>query len=71
MKERNAPYSLIPQYDKECTELFFYFPLRTIYKIKFNNYFPLNNGIPTINYKSIHFVMDCKELMKRKCKVQH
>ncbi len=31
-------------------------------KLQFNNNFLLNYGIPTINYKSIHFVMDGKEL---------
>ncbi len=30
--------------------------------IKFKNYFISNNGKPTTNYKSIHFIINGKEL---------
>ncbi len=61
-KYYDVPFSLIPIYDKEFTELFFYFPSTSISEIKLKNYFILNHGKPTTNYKSIHFILNGKEL---------
>ncbi len=62
LKEYDIPFSLAPRYDKEFTEWLFYFPSTYISEIKFKNYFILNHGKSTTNYKSIHFIMNGKEL---------
>jgi hypothetical protein len=37
MKEYHVPYTLLPQYNKECTELYFYFPFIYLGETKFEN----------------------------------
>jgi hypothetical protein len=49
IKEYNIPFSLAPRYNKECNELFYYFPTTAIHEIKFKNYFISNHGKPTTN----------------------
>jgi len=68
MKEYYVPYCLLPQYNKECTELYFYFPCICFSEIKFENYYISNNRKPTTNYKSIHFIMGGKELTEEEIK---
>ncbi len=68
MKEYYVPYYLLPQYNKECTELYFYFPCICLSEIKFENYYISNNRKPTTNYKSIHFIMGGKELTEEEIK---
>jgi hypothetical protein len=65
MKEYYVPYTLTPQYNRECTELYFIFPSVSLNEIKFENYYISNNRTPTTNYKSIHFVIGCKELTEK------
>ncbi len=62
IKEHNTFFGLAPKYNKECSELLFYFPSTLISGITFINYFISNHGKPTTNYKSIHFTMNKKEL---------
>jgi len=63
MSEYKIPFCLAPKYNKECNELYFYFPLCSfLTDISFKNYYISNNGKPTTNYKSIHFIMNNKEL---------
>ena len=62
IKEYKIPFSLAPKYNKECNELFFYFPSSLISDIRFKDYYLSNRGKPTTNYKSIHFIMNNKEL---------
>ncbi len=62
IKEYKIPFSLAPKYNRECNELFFYFPSSLISDITFKNYYISNHGKPTTNYKSIHFIMNNKEL---------
>ena len=40
----------------------FYFPSSLIPEIPFKNYYISNHGKPTTNYKSIHFIINNKEL---------
>ena len=61
-KEYKIPFSLAPKYKKEYNELFFFFPPSLISEISFKNYYISNHGKPTTNYKSIHFIMNNKEL---------
>jgi hypothetical protein len=61
-KEYKIPFSLAPKYNKECNELSYFFPSTFISVITFKNYYISNHGKPTTNYKSIHFVMNNKEL---------
>ena len=67
-QEYYVPYTLAPQYNKECTELYFYFPCIFLSEIKFENYHISNNRKPTTNYKSIHFIMGGKELTEEEIK---
>ena len=60
IKENEIPFIITPLYNKDCTELVFLLPGHSISEIKFKNYFLTNNGKPTTNYKSIHFII--KEL---------
>ncbi len=60
MKEYYVPYTSLPQYYKECTELYFYFPLLYLGETKFENYYISTIRTPTTNYKSIHFIMGVK-----------
>ena len=62
IKEYNIPYILAPKYNKECNELLFYFPSSLLPEIIFENYYISNHGKPTTNYKSIHFIINNKEL---------
>ena len=62
MKEYDDPFQILPNYNKDCTELLFQFPYTLIFEIKFKNYFLSNHGRPTTNYKSIHFIINGKEL---------
>ena len=62
LKECEIPYLIAPQYNKDCSELIFFFPGSSLSEIKFKNYFLYNNGKPTTNYKSIHFIINGKEL---------
>jgi hypothetical protein len=61
MKEYYEAYTLLPQYNKECTDLYFYFPCVYLGETKFENYYISNNRTPTTNYNSIHFIMGGKE----------
>ncbi len=69
IKEYYIPYYLLPQYNKECTKLYFYFPCICLSEIKFENYYISNNRKPTTNYKSIHFIMGGKELTEEEIKI--
>ncbi len=40
----------------------FFVSFTSLSGFKFKNYFISNNGKPTTNYKSIHFIIDGKEL---------
>ena len=60
MKEYNISLKLTPEYNHDCTELIFF--ICSLSRIKFKDYFLSNNGKPTTNYKSIHFIINCKEL---------
>ena len=63
MFEYNLPFVLAPKFNKECNELYFYFPLSSFMTdITFKDYYISNRGKPTTNYKSIHFIMNNKEL---------
>jgi len=62
LKECEIPYLIAPQYNKDCSELIFFFSGSSLSEIKFKNYFLYNNGKPTTNYKSIHFIINGKEL---------
>ena len=62
IKEYETPFIITPLYNKDCTELIFLLPGHSISEIKFKNYFLTNNGKPTTNYKSIHFIINGKEL---------
>ncbi len=44
MKEYYVLYTLLPQYNKECTDLYFYFPCIYLGEIKFKNYYISNNA---------------------------
>jgi hypothetical protein len=63
------PSSLAPKYNKECDELLFYFPSTLISVITFKNSYISYHGKPTTNYKPIHFIMNNKELVKKKYKI--
>ena len=60
MKEYNIPLKLTPEYNHDCTEIIFF--IFSLSEIKFKDYFLSNNGKPTTNYKSIHFIINGKEL---------
>ncbi len=62
IKECNVPIILEPQFNYDCSELIFFLPGSLLLDIRFKNYFLLNNGKPTTNYKSIHFIINGKEL---------
>jgi hypothetical protein len=62
MKEYYVPCTLLPQYNRECTDIYFFFPYVSLNEIEFENYYISNNRTPTTNYKSIHFVIGGKEL---------
>jgi hypothetical protein len=64
MKEYYVPCTLLPQYNRESTELYFYIHCLYLGEIKFEKYYISNNKTPTTNYKSIHFIMGGKELKK-------
>ena len=57
-----TPFTTVPLYNKECNELIFFLPGSSLSEIKFKNYYLSNNGKPTTNYKSIHFIINGKEL---------
>ena len=62
-KQYYIPFSIVPRYNKECNELLFYIPLASFMTdITFKDYFISNHNKPTTNYKSIHFIMNNKEL---------
>ena len=62
-KKYNIPFSIAPRYNKECNELLFYFPLTSFMTdITLKDYYISNHNKPTTNYKSIHFIMNNKEL---------
>ncbi len=56
--------TLTPQYNRECIELYFFFPYASLNEIKFENYYISNNRTPTTNYKSIHFMIGGKEMRR-------
>ena len=62
MKEYYVIYTLNPQYNKEFTEFYFYFPWVYLNEINFENYYISNNRTPNISCKSIHFIMGGKVL---------
>ncbi len=53
MFEYNIPFNLAPKYNKECNELFYYFPSPAIYEIKFKKYIISNHGKPTTNINQL------------------
>jgi hypothetical protein len=53
MKKYYVPYTLLPQFNRENTELYFFFPCLYLGETKCENYYISNNRAPTIN--SIHF----------------
>ena len=64
LKEREIPHLIVPQYNKDCSELIFFLPGSSLSEIKFKNFFLSNNGKPTTNFKSIHFIINGKELSR-------
>ena len=62
IKEHNTPFIIVPLYSKECNELIFFLPGSSLSEIKFKNYYLSNYGKPRANYKSIHFIINGKEL---------
>jgi hypothetical protein len=72
MFECNIPYILKPKYNKECNEYYlfsFFLNYGLIPEITFKNYYVSNHGKPTTNYKSIHFIINNKELKKKNYKI--
>ena len=55
----SVTYSIFPSRDD--TELIFTFPCTLLSGNKFKNYSISNNGKPTTNYKSIHFIINGKD----------
>ena len=56
-------FLLYQDINKECNEFLFYIPLASFMTdITFKDYFISNHNKPTTNYKSIHFIMNNKEL---------
>ena len=62
LKEHNVPIILKPKFNYDCSELIFFLPGALLIDIRFKNYFLSNNEKPTTNYKSIHFIINGKEL---------
>ena len=62
LKEHNVPIILKPKFNYDCSELMFFLPGSLLIDIRFKNYFLSNNEKPTTNYKSIHFIINGKEL---------
>ena len=62
LKEHNVPIILKPKFNYDCSELIFFLPGSLLIDIRFKNYFLSNNEKPTTNYKSIHFIINGKEL---------
>ena len=62
LKELNVPIILKPKFNYDCSELIFFLPGSLLIDIRFKNYFLSNNEKPTPNYKSIHFIINGKEL---------
>jgi hypothetical protein len=69
IKRNSIPFSLAPKYNNECNELLYYFPSTLISVITIKNYFISNHGKPTTNYKSIHFIMNNKELNEEEIQI--
>ena len=61
MKEYNIPFIIVPEYNHDCTELISILPGSSLSEIKFKNHYLSNNGKPTTNYTSIHFIINGKE----------
>ena len=68
IKEHYQPFKLISKYNKESTELIFFFDTYRNSKINFNNFYLANHGKQITNYKSIHFIINGKELNEEKLK---
>ena len=51
IKEYDTPFIIVPQYNKEFSELIFFLTGSSLSKIKFKNCYLSNNGKPTTNYK--------------------
>ena len=62
LKEHNVPIILKPKFNYDCSKLIFFLPGALLIDIRFKNYFLSNNEKPTTNYKSIHFIINGKEL---------
>ena len=61
---QEVPIKIKPQFNGYCdySEIIFFLPGSILPEIKFKNYFISNNGKITTNYKSIHFIINGKEL---------
>ena len=59
---QEVPIKIKPQFNCDCSEIIFFLPGSILSEIKFKNYFISNNGKITTNYKSIHFIINGKEL---------
>ncbi len=49
--------------------IIYYFHTTAIYEIKFKKYFISNHGKPTTKSKSIHFIMNNKELNEEEIQI--
>ncbi len=58
----DVPIIIKPQFNCDYSEIIFFLPGSILSEIKFKNYFISNNGKITTNYKSIHFIINGKEL---------
>jgi hypothetical protein len=61
MIEYNIPFAL-PRNIIKSDEIFYYFPSTSILVITFKNYFISHHRKATTEYKSLHFIMNKKEL---------
>ena len=62
MSSCDVPIIIKPQFNYDYSEIIFFLPGSILSEIKFKNYFISNNGKITTNYKSIHFIINGKEL---------
>ena len=64
INHQEVPNKIKPQFNGYCdySEIIFFLPGSILPEIKFKNYFISNNGKITTNYKSIHFIINGKEL---------
>ena len=64
INHQEVPIKIKPQFNGYCdySEIIFFLPGEILPEIKFKNFFLSNNGKPTTNYKSIHFIINGKEL---------